>query len=66
MTPILLQLIAIRAQVDALIAAVGGNISEPVEEGCPHPDDRRVPASNMGEPPAFYCQVCKQIVQGQA
>lgn len=65
LSPRLLQLYSLRAQVDALIASeeeatFGANT------GCPHPSDKRIPASNMGEEPSFFCQDCKQMVKGTA
>lgn len=67
MTPRLMRLIAIRAQLDALIADEGGDaLVELSPEGCQHPADKRVPASNLGEAPSFFCQECKEIIQGAA
>ena len=65
LSPKLLQLYSLRAQVDALIA---GEEAETfgVQTGCPHPEDKRLPASNMGEEPTFFCQDCKQMVKGTA
>lgn len=53
----------------AWVLSLVGQAVEPVggtPGGCQHPEDKRVPASNMGEPPAFFCQECKDIVPGQA
>lgn len=66
MTPNLLlaQLYVIRGQLDVLIGmAEGIPVQESGPPACEHPEDRRVPASNMGEEPTFYCQACKQMVK---
>lgn len=66
MTPRLLQLYSLRAQVEALIAMEQAEtMPDPVEPGdCQHPEERRVNAQTMGGPPQFYCQACKSMVQG--
>lgn len=63
MTPKLLQLYSLRAQVEALIAMEESELS--VSAGCPHPEDKRKPVNNMGEEPAFLCLACGQTVKGQ-
>ena len=62
---LLRQLYILRGQVDLLVRMAEGEMpQEPTE--CQHPDDKRQPASNMGEDPKFFCQVCKQTVPGVA
>lgn len=46
-----------------ILAVVGQAMGVPEIGGCSHPEDKRVPSSNLGEPPAFFCQECKEIVQ---
>lgn len=59
------QLYILRAQVDILIAMEEGIVPEqPVE--CPHPEEKRVDATNMGQEPHFYCKACGQDVLGRA
>ena len=65
MTPRLMLLVSLRAQVDALIAmeeAEAGFVALPGE--CQHPEERRIVSHNMGEEPQFYCPECKQFVTG--
>jgi hypothetical protein len=55
-----------QSERDAL-AWIIGFVAEPMPAGeCPHPEEKRIPAHNMGEAPKFYCQVCKQTVAGVA
>jgi hypothetical protein len=55
-----------QSERDAL-AWIIGVVAEPVAvEECPHPEDRRISAHNLGEAPKFYCQICKQTVAGVA
>lgn len=67
------QLYMMRSQVDIMrhavelmIAVAEGTVlpdgSLPDAPACSHPEDRRVPASNMGEAPKFFCQVCRETV----
>lgn len=65
MTPRLLQLYAIRSQIEALILAEETE-QVSVEAGCPHPEDKRKQAHNMGEDPYYICLACNQKVPGQA
>jgi hypothetical protein len=64
-TPRFLQLVAIRAQIDALIAAEQGDVG-PLVEGCPHPEEKRIVSHNIGQEPEFYCPDCKAFVKGPA
>jgi hypothetical protein len=67
MTPRLMLLVSLRAQVDALIAMEemeSGQAPPPGE--CPHPDERRIVSHNMGEEPQFWCPDCKTFVKGAA
>jgi hypothetical protein len=67
MTPRFLQLVAIRAQIDALIAAEQGELGDvPFIEGCPHPEEKRIVSHNIGQEPEFYCPDCKAFVKGPA
>jgi hypothetical protein len=61
----LLQLIAVRAQIDALIAAEQGEV-DPTVKGCPHPEEKRIVSHNIGQEPEFYCPDCKAFVKGPA
>jgi hypothetical protein len=66
-TPRLMLLVSLRAQVDALIAMEeieSGQAPPPGE--CPHPEERRIVSHNMGEEPQFYCPDCKAFVKGAA
>lgn len=63
MTPKLLQLYSLRAQVEALIALEQSE--QAVEVGCQHPEDKRRAINNMGEEPAFLCLDCGRTVKGQ-
>lgn len=65
MTPKLLQLYAIRSQIEALILAEEAE-AQPVQVGCPHPDDKRRQAHNMGEEPYYICVACNEKVAGMA
>jgi hypothetical protein len=65
MTPRLLQLYAIRSQIEALILAEEASVS-PVDPGCPHPEDKRRQAHNMGEDPYYLCLACGANVPGMA
>jgi hypothetical protein len=65
----LLQLYALRAQVDALIAleeVVAGPLPVPGEPVCEHPEDKRRSVSNLGEDPKFKCLKCGEIMVGYA
>lgn len=63
MTPRLLQLYAIRSQIEALILAEQGDVAqEPV--GCQHPEEKRKQAHNMGEEPYYICFACGDKVPG--
>jgi hypothetical protein len=67
MSPRLMLLVSLRAQVDALIAmeeADAGFVQPPGE--CPHPEERRIVSNNMGEEPQFYCPECNSFVKGAA
>lgn len=65
MTPRLLQLYAIRSQIEALILAEESE-AQPVEQGCPHPEEKRRQAHNMGEDPYYLCLACGASVPGMA
>jgi hypothetical protein len=67
MTPRLMLLVSLRAQVDALIAMeeMESGMTPPPGE-CPHPEERRVVSHNMGEEPQFWCPECKTFVKGVA
>lgn len=56
---ILAQALAIRAQVDALVAMVSGGVED---EGCPHPHDHRVDMTEMGGPIRFLCRACGETI----
>ena len=43
-----------------LLEARGGVAPESGE--CEHPEDQRTSASNIGEPPAFFCAKCRKVV----
>lgn len=61
-------LVSLRAQVDALIAMeeADAGIQAP-QDGCPHPEEKRVNTTTMGGGPAkFYCTECRETVEGQA
>lgn len=58
------QLYILRSQVDLLIAMEEGVPAEPGE--CPHPEEKRVDATNMGQEPHFYCKACGKDVPGRA
>lgn len=63
MTPRLLQLYAIRSQIEALILAEESEVSiQPTE--CPHPEDKRRAAHNMGQEPSYICLACGATVKG--
>lgn len=64
MTPKLLQLYAIRSQIDALILAEEVVATDPAPLGCPHPEDKRRQAHNMGEEPYYICLACNEKVEG--
>jgi hypothetical protein len=67
MTPKLMQLYAMRAQLEAVIAteeAEHGTILEAA--GCPHPEDKRVNTTTFGTEPTFKCMACGEFVKGQA
>lgn len=63
MTPKLLQLYAIRSQIEALILAEEGAVV-PEHVGCPHPEEKRKQAHNMGEDPYYLCFACGEKVPG--
>jgi hypothetical protein len=67
MTPRLMLLVSLRAQVDALIAMeeAESGFAPPLGE-CPHPEERRIVSHNMGEEPQFWCPDCKTFVRGAA
>ncbi len=79
MTPKLLQLYAIRSQIEALILVEEQQIPQFTKEGafavgvetvpaeewkCPHPEDKRRQAHNMGEEPYYICLACNEKVEG--
>lgn len=64
MTPRLMQLYALRAQVDALIASEESDLPEAT--GCPHPEEKRRDTSVMGQERSFLCLACGQVVKGVA
>ncbi len=69
MTPKLLQLYSLRAQVEALIAMEEADFAreQPAPEtGCQHPEDKRVSLTTFGTEPSFKCMVCGEKVQGVA
>ena len=67
MTPKLLQLYSLRAQVDAIIALEESEMGAAVlAAGCPHPEEKRIPTTTFGSEPEFYCPVCREKVKGQA
>jgi len=55
---VLAQLLAIRAQVDAVIALVTGGS----DEGCTHPVDDRVDMTEMGGPIRYLCRAGGQEI----
>lgn len=62
----LVQLYAMRAQLDALILAEESAIETEQPLECPHPEHLRRDASTMGGPRKFKCLACKQTVEGIA
>ena len=61
------QLYILRSQVDLLIAMEEGVVSpDGAAPECPHPEEKRRLAHNMGEEPAFLCLACGQTVKGVA
>lgn len=62
------QLYILRSQVDLLIAMEEGLPQDALaeSEGCQHPEEKRIPKHNFGEAPKFYCQACKETIQGEA
>jgi hypothetical protein len=63
MNPVLQHLYIIRAQIDLAIGALEGVPAE--QAGCPHPEEKRLNLTNMGQPPHFLCLVCGDDVPGQ-
>lgn len=55
------QLLVMRAQLDLAIALLEGPAPD---EGCPHPEEKRLDCSTPGGPPTFYCRVCEQEIAG--
>lgn len=68
MTPKLLQLYAMRAQLEAIISAEELELGAVQQAaGCPHPEDKRVNSTTMGGgKPRFYCTVCREQIEGVA
>lgn len=64
MNLLLQQLYIIRGQIDLLIGMQEG--LPPPSDECPHPEDKRVDATNMGQEPHFYCRQCGRDIPGQA
>jgi hypothetical protein len=64
MTPLLMQLYAMRAQLECAIATIEdangiGHTPAPAPtEGCPHPPEKQRDVSVFGEPPTVVCLVC--------
>ena len=62
-----LQLLAIRAQIDATLALdaepSGADDVEQADEGCPHPPASRIAAASMGAPGAWACGICHQVFE---
>lgn len=62
------QLYLLRSQLELAIAMAEG-ATETAPEGpppCPHPEDKRRQANNMGEAPFFICMACGASVPGVA
>jgi hypothetical protein len=56
----------VRAQVDLAIATLE-RVPLAEDEGCPHPEDKRVDASVMdGSGPRWKCLLCDQEFEGAA
>lgn len=69
MTPKLLQLYALLSQVQSIIAteeAELGMVMPSPQNGCPHPEDKRIDTTTFGTEPSFKCQVCGERVKGVA
>lgn len=65
MTPLYHQLLALRAQVDAMLAMVPEEHEElPREEceTCSHPPEQRQEISTMGGPPRQLCKLCMTVI----
>jgi hypothetical protein len=62
------QLFVLRAQVEVLIRMVEPETvpaPEAEDEGCPHPEDKRVDVSVMdGQGPRWQCLLCEQEFAG--
>lgn len=59
-----LQLLAIRAQIDATLA-LDADVAGADDEagGCPHPKASRIPAPAMGHPDAWACGICHETFE---
>jgi hypothetical protein len=71
MPPLLLQLYAMRAQLECAIATIeqaNGVVQEsaPAPVGCPHPPERQRNASSFGEPAMVVCLECGLTRPGTA
>lgn len=55
-----MRLIAIRAQIDALIAEAGGEVQPVTPENCPHPEAERKYLTFART--SFKCEACGQVV----
>jgi hypothetical protein len=64
MRALLLQLYAIRAQLECAITTLEEangvvHAAAPAPtEGCPHPPEKQIDVSTFGEPPMIACTVC--------
>lgn len=62
-----LQLLAIRAQIDATLALdaelAGDAGADDEDGGCPHPKASRIPAPAMGHPDAWACGICHETFE---
>jgi hypothetical protein len=68
MNAILWQLYAMRAQLDAMIALVSGDVPGVEDSGaCQHPEDQRQNTTKISDArPSFFCKACQQTIEGIA
>lgn len=67
MTPKLMQLYSLRAQIEAVIALEEAELGAAMAAApCAHPEDKRISTSTFNSEPSFRCTACGQDVKGQA
>jgi len=59
------QLKALRATLAAALQQVEAMMATREQAECPHPLDKRIDKSTMGEP-RFQCKLCRQLIEGEA